>query len=129
MRKEEAMTYRVVRLHSDYRHPDHGRVVRRGLTLEQAHDHCSREESRETGPDGLVWIDGFEPDEQSSFQLDASDLGVVTNALYQQVWAGVSDPGWNCDQEDYARARALLTRLDPESIDEIDQQQKGNSNG
>ena len=73
------MPYRIVRLHSDYRHPDHGRVVRHGLTLEQAHDHCSREESRETGPDGLVWIDGFEPDHPELVTAGSPQSTSITN--------------------------------------------------
>lgn len=44
-------TYRIVRF--TFKKPR--RIIRRGLTLQQAQDHCSREETH-----GYGWFDGYE---------------------------------------------------------------------
>jgi len=55
-RKETTMTYRIVRMYRDDDHPDHLKVIRTGLTLEEAQEHCRSEDTREAG----VWFDGYE---------------------------------------------------------------------
>lgn len=49
-------TYRIVRMYRDDEHPDHLKVIDRGLTLEEAQAHCRDESTREAG----VWFDGYE---------------------------------------------------------------------
>jgi len=44
-------TYKIVR----FRFNDASRIVKRGLTLEEAQAHCSREDTR-----GDSWFDGYE---------------------------------------------------------------------
>ena len=48
--------YKIVRFCFDNNHPDHHKIVRSGLTLEEAQDHCQRDDTREQG----VWFDGYE---------------------------------------------------------------------
>jgi hypothetical protein len=48
-------TYKIVRYYSDFDHPKHGKVIRRGLTLEEAQAHCQDEATHEPG----VWFDGY----------------------------------------------------------------------
>ena len=50
--------YKIVRFFFDNNHPDHHKVIRSGLTLEEAQEHCQREDTREAG----VWFDGYEDD-------------------------------------------------------------------
>ena len=46
-------TYKIVRM---YYEPGRGtRTIKRGLTLEQAQEHCQRPETRKEG----VWFDGY----------------------------------------------------------------------
>ena len=54
--KEENKTYQIIRFYSEDGHPNHGDVIRTGLTLEQAQAHCRDESTREAG----VWFDGYE---------------------------------------------------------------------
>ena len=55
------MTYEIIRFYFDQDHPDHQRIIKRGLTREQAEAHCQSEDTRERGPDGhTVWFDGFQ---------------------------------------------------------------------
>ena len=49
-------TYKIVRMYRDDEHPDHLRVIETGLTLEEAQEHCRREDTREEG----VWFDGYD---------------------------------------------------------------------
>ena len=49
-------TYRIVRFYRDENHPDHGRVIRRRLTLAEAQAHCRDPETREAG----VWFDAYD---------------------------------------------------------------------
>lgn len=48
-------TYCIVRMYRED-HPDHGKIIRRGLTLEEAQEHCRSEDTHEPG----VWFDGYE---------------------------------------------------------------------
>jgi hypothetical protein len=55
------MTYEIIRFYFDQDHPDHKRIIKRGLTKAQAEAHCQSEDTREQGPDGhTVWFDGFQ---------------------------------------------------------------------
>ena len=54
--KEDFQMYKIVRFCFDNNNPDHHKVVRSGLTLEEAQDHCQRDDTREAG----VWFDGYE---------------------------------------------------------------------
>jgi len=49
------MSYRIVRFCFDESDPDHRRVIRRGLTLEEAQEHCNDEATHGDG-----WFDGYE---------------------------------------------------------------------
>lgn len=49
-------TCKIVRMYFDFNHPDHLKVIRTGLTLDEAREHCRREDTREAG----VWFDGYE---------------------------------------------------------------------
>lgn len=50
------ITYKVVRFYRDSDHPDHLKVIKTGLTLEEAREHCNDEDTHEVG----VWFDGYE---------------------------------------------------------------------
>jgi hypothetical protein len=47
-------TYKIVRFHFDENHPDHHKVIKTGLTLEEAQEHCSDEATHGDG-----WFDGY----------------------------------------------------------------------
>ena len=51
--------YDVVRFHADERHPDHRKVIRRDLTLEEAQEHCNDPATRSADDEGVVWFDGY----------------------------------------------------------------------
>lgn len=53
---EDDKTYKIVRFYRDSEHPDHRKVIKTGLTLEEAQEHCRDEETHEPG----VWFDGYE---------------------------------------------------------------------
>ena len=46
------MTYKIIR----FMFEDKGRVIKRGLTLEEAQSHCRRDDTRKEG----VWFDGYD---------------------------------------------------------------------
>ena len=48
--------YKIVRFCFNTNHLDHHKVIRSGLTLEEAQDHCQRDDTREQG----VWFYGYE---------------------------------------------------------------------
>ena len=49
-------TYKVVRFDVNLEN----RVIKTGLTLEQAQEHCSREDTHEKTLDGnVLWFDGY----------------------------------------------------------------------
>ena len=53
-------TYRIVRMWRD----DPGtRVIKRGLTLEQAQEHCRRDDTRGVDASG-PWFDGYESEKK-----------------------------------------------------------------
>lgn len=54
-------TYRIKRFYFDHNHPDHHMIVKDGLTLEEAQEHCQDESTHEKLPNGsVVWFDGYE---------------------------------------------------------------------
>ena len=48
-------SYQVTRCYADDSHPDHRKVIRTGLTYDQAREHCRQEDTREEG----VWFDAW----------------------------------------------------------------------
>lgn len=50
-------TYRIVRFTFDENDPDYKRVMKTGLTLEEAQEHCNREDTHGPG-----WFDGYMED-------------------------------------------------------------------
>ncbi len=48
-------TYKIIRFYRDENHPDNKKIIKRGLTEEEAMEHCQREDTHEKG----VWFDGF----------------------------------------------------------------------
>jgi hypothetical protein len=46
-------TYKIIRF---FRDDTPSKVIKRGLTLEEAQDHCGREDTHEPG----VWFDGYD---------------------------------------------------------------------
>ncbi len=53
--------YKVIRFCRDSNHPDNHKVIKEGLTLEEAQDHC-HDESTKGYNDAmeLEWFDGYE---------------------------------------------------------------------
>lgn len=50
-------TYKILRFNVN----EDTRVIKTGLTLEQAQEHCRREDTHEKAPDGnVLWFDGYE---------------------------------------------------------------------
>lgn len=55
------MTYLIRRFYADDSHPKNRMVVKRGLSLAEAQEHCNREDTHKPGPNGtVVWFDGYE---------------------------------------------------------------------
>jgi len=48
-------TYTIIRKYKDTSHPNHNKIIDSGLTLKEAKEHCSSEETHEKG----VWFDCF----------------------------------------------------------------------
>lgn len=54
-------TYVVRRFHRDDEHPYHRMIVKTGLTLSEAQEHCQDDATHELDEDGLVvWFDGYD---------------------------------------------------------------------
>ena len=52
---EEEKTYKILRKYKDSSHPDNNRVVKEGLSLAEAKEHCQDPDTEEKG----VWFDAF----------------------------------------------------------------------
>lgn len=51
-------TYKIIRMYRDEKPVE---VIDTGLTLEEAREHCRREDTHEKDEDGIViWFDGYE---------------------------------------------------------------------
>jgi len=50
-------TYRIVRFCFNENDPEHRMVIKTGLTLEEAQEHCQREDTHGEG-----WFDGYQPE-------------------------------------------------------------------
>tara|TARA_R100000935_G_scaffold50477_1_gene76399 strand:+ start:469 stop:624 length:156 start_codon:yes stop_codon:yes gene_type:complete len=48
--------YKIVRFTFNDNHPDNHKVIESGLTLEEAQEHCRRDDTSVAG----VWFDGYE---------------------------------------------------------------------
>ena len=48
-------TYCIVRYFADSRHPEHRTIIEKGLSLEEAQEHCNSPDTHEEG----VWFDGY----------------------------------------------------------------------
>ena len=50
-------TYKIIRFYGDDKqdYPDNYKIIKTGLTEEEAQEHCQREDTREKG----VWFDGY----------------------------------------------------------------------
>jgi hypothetical protein len=65
-RMEAGTRYLVRRFYLDEEHPDHKRVIRRGLTLAEAQTHCQDDATHEVDGDGnVVWFDGYDQERAS----------------------------------------------------------------
>lgn len=61
-------TYKIIRFYADPEHPDHLKVIDRGLTLEEAQAHCQDESTHEHDANGeVVWFDGYGEEEFVQF--------------------------------------------------------------
>lgn len=52
---DSEQTYKIVRFCFDDNHPDHRKVIKQGLTLAEAQEHCQREDTHGDG-----WFDGYD---------------------------------------------------------------------
>jgi hypothetical protein len=52
-------TYKIIR----FRFHGDNEVIRRGLTLEQAQEHCNDESTHDTENSPPLWFDGYDKDE------------------------------------------------------------------
>ena len=48
--------YEIIRFYQDSNHPDNHKIIKTGLTLEEAQKHCNDESTQEPG----VWFDGYQ---------------------------------------------------------------------
>jgi|GEM_PF-1858355 len=57
-------TYRIIRTHFGYPSDKRPRVIKRGLSLDEAQAHCrDPETSHKSGPPSGWWFDGYEAEE------------------------------------------------------------------
>ncbi len=57
------MTYQIVRFYFDENKPR--RVIKRGLTIEEAQQHCSLESTHKKDVNGdVIWFDGYEGEDK-----------------------------------------------------------------
>lgn len=55
-------SYKVIRFHRE--RLGRTRTIKRGLTLEQAQEHCTRQETHRYDKDGhVIWFDGYTREE------------------------------------------------------------------
>lgn len=79
------MSYAIYRFYYDPNHPDHMKKIAGGLTLEEAQEHCQREDTHEHDAEGnVVWFDGYgeEPEQEPEHEVHFGTLhedGTVTD--------------------------------------------------
>ena len=49
------MTYSIIRYYQDSSHPDNKKIIKTGLSLEEAKEHCSSDDTSVKN----IWFDGF----------------------------------------------------------------------
>jgi len=49
------MKYKIVRFYQDSSHSKHNSIIKTGLTLKEAREHCNRPDTQEVGK----WFDGY----------------------------------------------------------------------
>lgn len=64
-------TYKIVRFHRDDSSPEHGRIIRTGLTLAEAQEHCNRDDTRRSDAEGVLWFDGYDEEATGSARIAA----------------------------------------------------------
>tara|TARA_R100000781_G_scaffold33754_1_gene24486 strand:- start:1301 stop:1456 length:156 start_codon:yes stop_codon:yes gene_type:complete len=47
--------YKIVRFYKDSDHPDNHKIIKTGLSEEEAQEHCQRDDTHKAG----VWFDGY----------------------------------------------------------------------
>lgn len=58
---EDEQTYKIRRFHQNDNHPDHRMIVKTGLTLEEAQEHCNDPATSGHDENGnVVWFDGYD---------------------------------------------------------------------
>lgn len=53
-------TYMIIRFYMDMNHPDNRKVIKTGLTLKEAQDHC---DDPSTCAKDETWFDGYEEED------------------------------------------------------------------
>jgi hypothetical protein len=62
-------TYKIIRFHKDISHPDNHKIIKEGLTLKEAQDHCKDPRSMSSPVDlstcdeECAWFDGYEEED------------------------------------------------------------------
>lgn len=75
------MSYRIVRKYRDSNHPDHNMVVDDDVTLEEAQEHCSSEDTHEKG----VWFDCYYENDrqQKPYHASLTTLAQLINTKHR----------------------------------------------
>ena len=92
--------YKIVRFTFNDNHPDNHKVIESGLTLEEAQEHCGRDDTREAG----VWFDGYEEEQtMSKYQnpyIDCPECG--DHESFQAINPEIgAEEGGNCQSCDH----------------------------
>jgi hypothetical protein len=69
-------TYKIVRKYRDGNHPDNNKVIKTGLSLEEAQEHCKDPETREAG----VWFDCYY--EEDRMEKCSPSMTKALNLMY-----------------------------------------------
>lgn len=75
-------TYKILRFYKDMSHPDNRKIIKKGLTLEKAKEHC--EDPSTCDKDG-AWFNGYEEEDQCMDKVKSN------------IFLGVYCPNENCD--------------------------------
>ena len=66
-------TYCIQRFCFDETNPDHRRIIRTGLTLDEAQEHCNDPDTRGTDANGNPWFDGYQDEANMDLSEYAED--------------------------------------------------------